>query len=264
MEHFPADFLSRYHTHILCQRGYSKFKFNDVPFQCNSGEFIFWLAGSEVSELTFSENFISTVFLVEKDFLLDNLPNLNLGIDAVVHHKVNPILHIDDKKDKEKVLKNFQSLYLKSQETTHRFYDEVLKLQMQLFILEMWSVFLEQFAKDRRTVRHGSLYEQFLQLVEENCMVEREVKFYSDKLHITPKYLNQICKVNTGMTASHWVQRYTKERIIVLLRNKDLHIAEIADEMGFSSRSFFTRYVKKLIGVTPSEYRDRIQLHLKK
>ncbi|WP_439488804.1 helix-turn-helix domain-containing protein [Algoriphagus sp.] len=37
-----------------------------------------------------------------------------------------------------------------------------------------------------------------------------------------------------------------------------MNISEIADEMGFSSRSFFTRYVKKLLGMTPKEYRERI------
>ena len=89
-------------------------------------------------------------------------------------------------------------------------------------------------------------------------MKEREVQFYSDKLNITPKYLNYICKVNTRITASEWIKRYTKERIILLLQNKDLNISEIADEMDFSSRSFFTRYVKKVLGVSPSEFRNRV------
>ena len=88
-------------------------------------------------------------------------------------------------------------------------------------------------------------------------MKEREVRFYSDKLNITPKYLNYICKANTRITASEWIQRYAKERIIFLLQNKDLNISEIADEMDFSSRSFFTRYVKKVLGVSPSEFRNK-------
>ena len=69
-------------------------------------------------------------------------------------------------------------------------------------------------------------------------MNEREVRFYSKQLNITPKYLNRICKANTGVTASQWIQRYTKEKIIVLLRDKNRNIFEIADEMGFSNRSF--------------------------
>jgi len=45
---------------------------------------------------------------------------------------------------------------------------------------------------------------------------------------------------------------------IILLQNKPLNISEIANKIEFSSRSFFTRYVKKLLGVTPSEYRGRL------
>lgn len=257
-DQFLEDFQSCYHTHVYCQRGSAKFTFNERPFRCKTGEFIFWLAGSEVSDLTFSENFMANVLFVDKDFLLENLPSLNLGIDAIVHHRIDPILKPDEKKDKKRILKNFQLLFDKSQEITHRFYDEILKLQMQLFVLEMWHIFLEQFAKNKRTLQNGTLYERFIHLVEAHCMTEREVRFYSEKLYITPKYLNQVCKANTGKTASHWIQRYTKERIKVLLQNKNLNISEIACEMGFSSSSFFTRYVKKVLGVSPSEYRHRI------
>ena len=47
-------------------------------------------------------------------------------------------------------------------------------------------------------------------------------------------------------------------KISQLWENKNVNIAEIADEMEFTSRSFFTRYVKKLLGVTPTEYRERM------
>ena len=258
VEQFPEDFQSRYHTHVYCQRGNTQFRFNDLAFRCDTGEFIFWLAGNEITELSLSKNFMATVLFVEKDFLLDNLPNLTMGIDTIVHHRINPILHLDDKCSKDKILKNFQLLYDKSKETMHRIYDEVMKLQLQLFVLEMWSIFLEQVVLNKRSLQKGTLYERFSQLVEEYCIKEREVRFYASQLNITPKYLNQICKANTGVTASQWIQRYTKERILVLLRDKNRIISEIADEMGFSSYSFFTRYVKKLLGVSPSEYRQRL------
>jgi AraC family transcriptional activator of pobA len=255
---FPEDFQARFHTHLYCQRGKARFMFNDRIYYCKAGEFVFWLAGSEISDLTFSENFMAMVLFVDKDFLMDNIPSQSWSIDVILHSKENPILHMDNKDDRKKILLNFQLLYDKFQETTHRFYEEALKLQMQLFILEMWHTFTNQYERKKRTIQSGTLYERFLQLVQEHCMQEREVRFYSNQLNITSKYLNQVCKANTGITASHWIQRYTKERIIVLLRNKNLNISEIADEMGFSSRSFFTRYVKKVLGVSPSDYRHRL------
>lgn len=254
---FPDDFQTRFHTHIYCQSGTVTFMFNGQQHQSKKGEFIFWLAGLNVSDLCFSANFKATLLFVESDLLTANLPSANASIDSVIHSKENPILH-PDKKDKEKILKNFQLLFDKSQETNHRFYEEILKLQMQIFLLEMWHIFEAELDRRKRSLQSGTLYERFLQLVQEHCMQERKVRFYSDKLNITPKYLNYICKVNTRITASEWIQRYAKERIIIMLQNKNLNIFEIADEMDFSSRSFFTRYVKKLLSLTPKEYRERL------
>lgn len=254
---FPEDFQTRFHTHIYCQSGIVKFMFNGNQYHGKKGEFVFWLAGLHVSDLSFSANFKATMLFVDSDLLTSNLPSATVSIDSYIHSKENPILH-PDKKDKEKILKNFHLLYDKSLETNHRFYTESLKLQMQLFLLEMWDIFEDELDRRKRSLQSGTLYERFILLVQEHCMREREVRFYSEKLNITPKYLNYICKVNTGITASEWIQRHTKERIMILLKNKNLNISEIADEMDFSSRSFFTRYVKKLIGVTPKEYRERI------
>ncbi|MEN5086168.1 helix-turn-helix domain-containing protein [Sphingobacterium faecium] len=256
-DRFPIDFQIRFHTHIYCQSGTIQFVFNNQQFRCKKGEFIFWLAGLDVSDLSFSTNFKATVLLVDNNLLTQNLPSANASIDSYIHARQHPILH-PDKKDKEKILKNFQVLYDQSQEKNHRFFEEVLKLQMQLFILEMWHIFEDELDRRKRSLQSGTLYERFSQLVQKHGLTEREVRFYSDKLSITPKYLNYICKVNTRITASEWIQRYVKERIILLLKNKNLNISEIADEMNFSSRSFFTRYVKKLLGTTPKEYRERI------
>lgn len=255
---FPQDFQTRFHTHIYCRSGTVKFSFNGRQFQCKKGEFIFWLAGLSITDLSFSSNFKATTLFVEKDLLTNSLPSANASIDSYVHSKENPILH-PDKDDKERILKNFQLLYDKAQETNHRFYAEILKLQMQIFLLEMWHIFEDELDRRKRSLQSGTLYERFLHLVQQHCMKEREVRFYSEKLNITPKYLNYICKTNTRITASEWIQRYAKERIIVLLQNKDLNISEIADEMDFSSRSFFKRYVKKLLGVSPSEFRNRVE-----
>ena len=89
-------------------------------------------------------------------------------------------------------------------------------------------------------------------------MEEREVEFYAEKLFITPKYLTEVCKKNSGKTASQWIENYTTQRLIILLENKSLNFTEIADTLNFSSLSFFSRYVRKVLGVSPSEYRQRM------
>ncbi|MCX2477272.1 helix-turn-helix domain-containing protein [Pedobacter sp. MC2016-05] len=77
-------------------------------------------------------------------------------------------------------------------------------------------------------------------------------------MNITPKYLNHLCKIHSDRTASDWTHGHAKERIILLLQDRHLNIAEIAEEMQFSSTSFFTRYVKKLLGQTLTDFRKRL------
>jgi AraC family transcriptional regulator, transcriptional activator of pobA len=255
---FPKNFSSLFHTHIFCLRGSFSFSFNDRSYVSKKEEFVFFFADSQIGNFKFSKDFQATILLVERDFLNVNIPDQKLSIDSFLYSKENPVLHLYEQKDKEKILLNFKLLNHRYLEKDHRFYEEVLRRQMQLFILEMWHTFANDFEHRKRTVQSGTLYERFMQLLQENCMKEREVRFYAEKLNITAKYLNFISKQNTGVTASDWIQRYARERITLLLQNKNLNIAEIADEMNFSSRSFFTRYVKKLLGVTPSEYRNRL------
>tara|TARA_R110002020_G_scaffold466081_1_gene688229 strand:+ start:321 stop:1115 length:795 start_codon:yes stop_codon:yes gene_type:complete len=257
-EDFPEEFLKYYHTHLLCQKGSMEFIFNQEEFKCRAGEFVFWFSGSKVIDITFSKNFKASVLLVEKELLNDNIPDQGRSIDATLHSNRFPVLHLHDKDDRNRILQNFRLLHEKSIQTEHRFYEEVLKFQMRLFILEMWHVFSNDFEHRKRSIQTGSLYERYMHLLQEYCMKEREVQFYANQLHITAKYLNAVCKQNSGVTASEWIQRFAKERLEILLQNTDLNISEIADKMEFSSRSFFTRYVKKVLGLSPSEYRNRL------
>ncbi|WP_200897381.1 helix-turn-helix domain-containing protein [Pontibacter korlensis] len=195
---------------------------------------------------------------MEKDFLNNNLPDQGWSINALLHSRAYPVKKLHGKNDRQRILSNFKWLSDRALETDHRFYNEALSLQMKLFILDMWHLFANEYERRKHTLQTGTLYERFMQLAQEHCLTEREVQFYSNQLNITPKYLNHICKKTSGITASGWVQRFAKERIIIHLQNRNLTISEIADEMEFSSRSFFSRYVKKILGVTPSEYRSRL------
>jgi AraC family transcriptional activator of pobA len=257
-EDFPKDFQINYHTHLICHRGRVDFLFNGGKQSCKSGEFLFWFAKSNLTDLEFSKGFSATVLLVENHFLIDNIPDQNWGIDATLHSRQYPVKQLNDEDDKKRVLLNFKLLNDKFQDWQHRFYEEALRMQMQLFVLDMWHTFAKEYERRRRSLQTGSLYERFRYLVQDNCMKEREVQFYANHLNISAKYLNAVSKQNSGITASEWILRFAKERIVLRLQNEKLNISEISDEMGFSSRSFFTRYVKKSLGVTPSEYRNRL------
>ena len=146
----------------------------------------------------------------------------------------------------------------KYNDSHHRFRNEVVNHYLRIFVMEMWNVFADKMEQKTQNNENASLFQRFLSFVEIHCMEHREVEFYASQLFITPKYLSEVCKKNSGKSASEWIQNYATSRLILLLRNNQLTFTEIADSMNFSSMSFFSRYVKKVLGVTPGEYRARL------
>ena len=86
---------------------------------------------------------------------------------------------------------------------------------------------------------------------------KREVAFYADKLCITPKYLSQVARTVTNLPASQWIQFYAAFELVSLLNDTTKTLTEVSNLMHFENISHFSRYVKKTLGKTPSEYRNK-------
>lgn len=84
---------------------------------------------------------------------------------------------------------------------------------------------------------------------------EREVAYYADILCITPKYLSQVSRTITRLSASQWIQFYASFELVSLLNDTTNTLTEVSDLMLFENVSHFSRYVKKTLGKSPSEYR---------
>ena len=102
----------------------------------------------------------------------------------------------------------------------------------------------------------GRISDQFISLVQKNFKEERFLDFYANELSITPKHLSRTVKSQTGFTAVEWIERYVILEAKVMLKSSNMTIQQIADELNFPSQSFFGKYFKKNIGVSPKEYRN--------
>lgn len=254
----PNDYQKHYFTHILCHRGKGRFRLDNKEYTISPNDIVILLPASQIDDWMFSSDFEATYLLISFGLMSNNNPDIGWGIKGYMFIKEYPVVSLSEK-NKDRCFDNFLQLKEKYEDTHHRFRKEIVNLQLQIFVMEMWHIFNEKMEKRILSNEKGSIFEKFLQLAQMHCMQQREIEFYSDKLFITAKYLSEICKKTSGKTASEWIQNYTTQHLILLLRNKKLSFTDIADTMNFSSQSFFSRYVRKVLGVTPSQYRLRLK-----
>ena len=100
------------------------------------------------------------------------------------------------------------------------------------------------------------LLNEFRKIVNNRFNSLRTTKDYAHELNITPNYLNALCQEFFLKTVSEIIQ----ERVILeakrMLMHTSLSISEIAYKLGFKDSSYFGRYFKKVVGMTPKSFRD--------
>ena len=104
--------------------------------------------------------------------------------------------------------------------------------------------------------RQEEYFERFLMEVSRSHKDERSVQYYADTLHITPKYLSTVIKEVSGRSAAEWIDEFVVQEAKVLLRYSPKSIQEITYHLNFSTQSFFGKYFKRHVGMSPSQYRN--------
>lgn len=102
--------------------------------------------------------------------------------------------------------------------------------------------------------RQVSVVFQFKKLVEQYFISKRTVKEYADMMNITPKYLLELVKKETGKTALLIIRNRIYLEAQYLLSATELNIKEISSELGFDTSSHFSRFFKQFEGKSPMQF----------
>ena len=100
-----------------------------------------------------------------------------------------------------------------------------------------------------------SYFRQFLHLIKDHCRVHHDVAFYADRLHITPKYLNEISRKKAHITAKEVITQFLVtfiKRELVVSGNS---VQRIAYDYNFCDQSSLGKFFKKATGMSPVAYR---------
>lgn len=107
--------------------------------------------------------------------------------------------------------------------------------------------------------RSWKLFNDFYSLLERHHAKHHDVKFYADKLHITPDYLYKLIHRIENISPKEIIDRHVTVSIKTLLQNTDLSIKNIATELHFDDPPYMCRFFRRMTGMSPIEYRDSVK-----
>jgi len=82
------------------------------------------------------------------------------------------------------------------------------------------------------------------------------VQTFSEQLNVTPAYLSDVLRINTGKTAIEHIHTKIISEAKILLKQTDLTASEIAIKLGYDSPHYFSRLFKKKTNLTPIQFRN--------
>ena len=110
---------------------------------------------------------------------------------------------------------------------------------------------------DNASSRKLEIYMQLIQLIDQYYTCERGVRFYADRLCLSPKYLTSLVKSVSDNSVQELVFKAITKKAISLITTTDKSVKEIADYLNFPNASAFGTFFKKQVGMSPINYRQK-------
>lgn len=178
--------------------------------------------------------------------------------DKAFYLGTNPMIHLSDTQ-----ITQFEEYYRllceKLKNPSSSYHSEIMQSILQAMMYETLS-YLDGVvvSENDRFVRQGEiLFRRFVGLLAESKVKSRFVYYYADKLNVSTKYLSAVCKQVSGKTAGDIIDEFVMKDIIRMLKYSDKSIKEIALELDFPNISFFGKYVKAHLGMSPKAFRKQ-------
>ncbi len=125
-------------------------------------------------------------------------------------------------------------------------------------VLEVGGVYLGDEGAYRGNKKTKGIVEAALAIIYESYAEKLTVKSVADKLFVSESHLMHEIKVVTGKTFNDCLKHYRIAKAKELLKQGEMRVNEIAAAVGFSDGRYFGQVFKDVVGITPSEYLEKL------
>ncbi len=101
-------------------------------------------------------------------------------------------------------------------------------------------------------------FRRFVALAHANLKSPKPVESLAAMLNISARHLGRLCVAATGLSPVDYIQDIRMREACRLLAYTKQSISDVGFELGFQDPSYFSRAFKRHIGLTPREYRNRL------
>lgn len=252
---WPSEFTDDYHVHIIVRQGVMTFSDGKNSFTSRKNDLVIWQQTNTIQQVEYSDDFEADFLLASVPFLSAFNPEMVWASKGFIFIRINPSFHLDEKSLRV-MNADFELFRSRLTQPESPFRLEIVGRIMQIFLYDLWTVYQHGLSQMETSDNTARIFLRFLGLAQQNARVQRDVAFYADRLCITSKYLSQVSRAMTGLPASQWIQFYATFELVTLLNDTTKTLTEVADLMHFETISHFSRYTKKMLGKSPSEYRN--------
>lgn len=159
---------------------------------------------------------------------------------------VNRIFHDND----GTVLKLMQEMLLEYR-LKKLGWKQILRLKlMEILLLMLRSVIPEKYRLPESTA-----VQEILEFMDSNYQNRLTLQDFCEQNHYSLSYVSRRFKQETGLCVREYVQKIRVEKSCELLAGSDMRISEIAQAVGYEDIKFFNQVFKRLMQVSPREYR---------
>jgi len=247
-------------TFVICTRGSSQMEIDGILYMLERNEILVCSPNHIINNRMMSDDFDGKILCMAQRGVLDQISESGLWKKAFSFID-NPVISVSE--ETIRLLELYGEVLLtKTAMAKTPYHNEILFSIVKAVLYEMLAnVNVRQDHDSSIDVMSQKevQFKRFIKLLSDCRIKPRSVGWYADQLCITPKYLSTLCRQVSGKTAFDWINKFVLMDIRYWLKNTDKSIKEIAGLLNFPSLSFFGKYCRHHLGISPTEYRKRLR-----
>lgn len=221
--------------------------FKEYPVK--KGSLIF-LNKNQIHSFSKTANYKGYIILFTDKFLSRNLIN----IQKVFYNILSKPYILDNCFEEFETI--FKQLINEYEDTNNLFKEKIFVSLFNYLILKSEKLLSNKII-DNQNEKYLTIFEEFTNQLHENYQVSRNVNFYAQKLDISPKHLNTLCRKFLNLSAKNTIDNFVvleaKRELI-----SNLPIKEISYKLGFIETTNFVKYFKKQTNISPSKFKEQL------